>query len=340
VVVRSCRERAAIPFSWAPPIRSGAPQPGAAGVFAELICSCWPTPPPKHGALGPRSHGLWPAGDHTPQCGLRVSATAIERLSRAHPRTPKALADRIEQLLRGPGPYRHSMARRLASGPRSTLGPLWRAARRCWGRSAHEGPSGFATASARITMPASRPPLGISIWRCSKEPGPHSQEYPWSFEPAGTYRPPCASGCRRPRAGSSCTFCLSGNSRALCSMALPPMFGAHVGLGRSGLTDSWLLAGAAPPHSLRFDCRTGALRDERRGSISGSGAAPACLPPLQRRARGRQESRAYLIELGFPQQAHCFKRGNVVDNAFFSAAEPAPAAKAVSADQACPTFSG
>jgi len=179
---------------------------------------------------------------------------------------------------------------------------------RCWGRSAHERPFALHRIGP-YTMPASKAALAHLDLECS-ETRPPLAGISLDFEPAGTFAA-MRFRCRRRRAGSSCTFCLSATHRPARWRA--PRCGAHPGLGRSGLRQLlWQARAANIPAVLIADQPL--ARECAAASISGVGASALLRHYSAALVAARKGSR--LSHKSSIPAAAIVQPWDVVDNAF------------------------
>jgi len=286
----------------------------------------------RHGASRPSNmaSGL-PVITHAP-VRLR-DRDGIRRAFRAPSATPKplpivssqAFADRpyaIHVGRRSPAAQEYSWARiakRLLCG--------------AGGDRPHEGPSGFATASAPYPNAPLQPRSRISSGVLENPAHSHGNIPGASSLPAPNRRHG-ASGCDAPEQDPAARFALSDNSPP-CSMACAPMWCSP---GWADRATDMLLWQARRRHNLcGLNLPDSRWRDAPRQHLRG-GASACCCAITAPRSWPARKSRAYPIELDSPQQP-LFHVG-CGDNAFsrlLSTWRPQPMASALTS---CPTFSG
>ena len=146
------------------------------------------------------------------------------------------------------------------------------------------------------------------------ETRPHSQEYPWSFEPAGTYRRHALQGADGPEQDPAARL-LERQLTALLDGVRPDVVLTVGWADRAYRQLLWQARRRHIPAVLIADSR---WRDAPRQHLR-EWSKRLLLRHYSAALVAGQESRAYLIELGFPAAA-IVQPWDVVDNAFFSAA--------------------
>jgi len=252
------------------------PQPGAAGVSAELILFVLP-PSPKPWRSRPSeamASGL--AGDHlTPSAAPVIRDVQSRAFSLPIRDADRPWADRIEQLIGGQGltPF-HGGGGLRQRAPGVHAGRYGRAAG--WLGLGADGAMRALLALHRIG-PVSQLPLpgraAASRSGGARNPAPLAGMIP-ELRAAGTIAPLRFRGADAPETGFQLHVCLSG-TQPPCSRRCARC-GAHLGLRRSGLPTVARGRRGAATFLAGLIGRTGRWRDFAPRSISGSGASAAC----------------------------------------------------------------